>query len=108
MKSQPRTGEVIVPVRKHKQVKAIRQHPSVRLSLRTGERKIYASSRVFAFSMHVDSTIADTGMMRIGENIHAICPPYATVAPILLKLVHDNLAHRGTTPSNGAADADGR
>jgi hypothetical protein len=58
--------------------------------------------------MDINITVATIGMMRIGENIHAICPPYATVAPILLKLVHDNLAHRGTTPSNGAADADGR
>jgi hypothetical protein len=80
----------------------------IRLPFQTGVRKTHASPRVFGATMDINDTLANGGMMRIGENIHAICPPYATVAPILHGLVRDDPAHRGTTLNNGAADADGR
>jgi len=58
--------------------------------------------------MQVDSTAPNTEMTRIGENIHATYPPYATVAPIFQVWVRGNPTDRGTTSNTGAADADGR
>jgi hypothetical protein len=78
------------------------------VGFRTGIRKIYADDRGFADHGHVDITVANIRMMRIGENIHATPPSYATVAPILHEWVRANLNDRGTTSNTGAADADGR
>jgi hypothetical protein len=58
--------------------------------------------------MQVDITVTNIRMMRIGENIHATYPPYATVALILQGQVRANPTDRGTTPNTGATDADGR
>jgi hypothetical protein len=73
-----------------------------------GGRKINATNRRFADMMQVDITVANVEMMRIGENINAKYPPYATVAPILQGCVRGNPTDRGTTSNTGAADADGR
>jgi len=58
--------------------------------------------------MCVDISDTKPRMMRIGENIHAKYPSYATVAPILHRSVHTSPTDRGTTLSTGAADAAGR
>jgi hypothetical protein len=47
-------------------------------------------------------------MMRLGENIPATLPSYATIAPILHAETHVTPTQRGTTLNEGAADADGR
>jgi len=47
-------------------------------------------------------------VMRLGENIPATPPPYATIAPILHAQTHATPAQRGITLNTGAADADGR
>jgi hypothetical protein len=51
---------------------------------------------------------AKVSLMRLGENIPATLPTYATIAPILHARTHVTPTQRGTTPSKGAADADGR
>ncbi len=69
--------------------------------------------------MQTDSMLVERGMRRIDENIHATYPPYATLALILHKSLHEfvradrecggaNMTDCGTTLSNGAADANGR
>ena len=88
-----------------------RQRPdarSDRLWLRTGRRKMNTNDRGFADTKQIHIPVANTGMTQSGENIHATSTPYATVAPMLQDWVRASLADRGTTPSTGAADADGR
>jgi hypothetical protein len=81
---------------------------SNRLRLQTGGRKSNANYRSFLDRMKVDITVTHIRMMRIGENIHATHPQYATVAPILQGWVRVIPTDRGTTSNTGAADADGR
>lgn len=82
--------------------------PSGRSRFRTGGRKINANDYGFVVEPQVDISITDNRMMRIGENIHATYPQYATVAPILHKSVRNKPIDRSTTFNQGAADADGR
>lgn len=79
-----------------------------RCQLRTGERKTYANGAGFAVERQVDITVSNVKMMRIAENIHATHPLSAAVAPTLCGRVLAIQATCGTTPSIGAADADGR
>jgi hypothetical protein len=59
-------------------------------------------------SMTAAGLEAKVSMMRLGENIPATLPTYATIAPILHAETHVTLTQRGTTLNEGAADADGR
>jgi hypothetical protein len=81
---------------------------SDRLRLRTGGRKINADDCALAYPVQVYISVADIRMIRIGENIHATYPSYATVAPILHRSGRKTPVDRSTTLNNGATDADGR
>lgn len=106
--SQPHPHEVILPERAPAGVERRFNQIEPELGLRTDTRKIYPNDRGFADQTLVDITVANIRMMRIGENIHATPPACATVAPILHGWVRATPADRGTTPSTGAADANGR
>jgi hypothetical protein len=79
-----------------------------RSKFQNGGRKTYADDCSLAHNMQIVISAVNIRMIRIDENIHATCPPYATVAPILHTQARNNAANRSTTFNHGATDAAGR
>src|SRR5208283_4729397 len=75
---------------------------------RTGDRKIDGNAGELGCSDDGGRLVREGPMMRLGKNIPATLPSYATIAPILHAQLHVTPAHRGITLNEGAADANGR
>ena len=79
-----------------------------RFRFRSGDRKIDANASELGCSDDGGGCIRDARAMRLGKNINAKLPSYATIAPILHAKLQVTPTQRGITLNTGAADADGR